>query len=400
MSKPLKQPQTEDYGVWDFDAVKSVSVDLDSGDFETAGQLVSWLCADPRIASCNVSRGAAVLQDARLVVTAPEKWKDQLREDIGICIPADTVCQLLTWQRMMMCSLAQIIWHFEGQENGPEVGPIVQPWNLQFLRQSRETKGWEIKEGDSSSLLMPSGRAFGQQWKPIKIGADSSGEVNWIFMGREVNPNPWHELGVGWKVLGPLRVGGVNALVWWMRNAMHGSISPILARTEGMDPPSKARFLADLADLGQTLWIECPFLGENQRPALERIASEPLDYKSTADLKKEVDKLMSEFLLGQSTSTRMESAGSYGAVEVLLNEVSGKMLSLELARLARSLVVNWLPIWRHWRKVPEGVPISFGWTVSSLKDVERRAAALSGLAKAVKDWPGCEAEAIKIMEEL
>ena len=128
--------------------------------------------------------------------------------------------------------------------------------------------------------------------------------------------------------------------------------------------------------------------------------SVPFDYKSPADLKQEIDKIITEYLKGQSTTTRLES-GSYNAVEVLINEVSGPMLALELSRLAYSLTWWWLPLWRGYRQIPvSGGPKAISWQVRSIKDVERRAQILLNLASAVSKWPGCEADVRKILETL
>lgn len=376
------QPEIEDYGTWDFDRLKTVPNDLESGDFESLGYLDHWLCKDPRIGQCIVDRGAAVMQNAVLEIEggSPEQ-QATLRADFARCIPPDTVSDLLTWQRLNKAEFCQVI-------HDTLRGPILQPWNPAFLSRDAE-RTWWLREDAKTSILLPSGRGWNNK-SPIEFGED------YLLLGTEIDPKPWSGIGAGWNILGPLCVGGVQALVWWLRNAMHSSISPLLVRTEGMDAKKdKPKFFRTMDEIGQKTWIEVP--DGATEDCITRVQSTPFDYRSTAELKKEIDMIKAEYLKGQSTTTRLDS-GSYNAVEVLINEVSVPMLALELARLAYSLNWWWIPLWRTFRQIPSSVVFELSWKVRSMKDMERRAKILMDLSTAVKNWPGCEADAKRILE--
>ena len=379
---PLTMPNLGDYGTWDMDRLATVAPGLEDGDFTLVGQLIHWLCADGRVAHCCVDRAAAFRQDARIAVSGgTEAQQELLKRDIAMCIPSSTVATLLTWYRMLNAEFCQILWDAKR-------GPVIQPWNVQFLRQDSLSGEWQVRtKAAPSKILDLYGKPY-DGYQTIQLGED------WLLMGTEIDPHPWHGLGVGWNVLGPLRIGGVNALVWWMLNAMHTSISPLKVRTEGItDSPAKEKFFAALKELGQTLYIEVPFGAD-----MERVKSEPQDFESPKQLKQEVDKCITEFLKGQSTTTRLEG-GSYNSVEVLINEVSATMLGFELDAIAYSLNWHWMPLWRRFRGIDDE-SISFAWELVSLKNRERKANVLATLAKAGKDWPELATMLRRLAEEL
>ena len=368
MIRAKNQPAIMDTSKWTLDTLQTIVDELAGGGFEALGQLVYWICKDGRVASCLASRGASVLQDASLLADGPEREAELLKSDFRTCVPPRVVNNLLTNLKLVGAAPVQVIYR--------DGAPILQPWSIQHFEQDQDTWQWYVWV-----------RKKGMQRDRVRI---HWGKENWLLLGTEIQDQPWFDPGIGWQVLGPLRIGGVSAYVWWLRAAQHGSISPVKVKTEGGEIKNKDEFFSRLDELGQILYIEMPYGTD-----LERLKSEPLDFQAASEAKREADKIVTEYLLGQSTTTRLEQ-GSYNAVEVLLDEVSTPLISLELTTLAYALNQQWVPLWKKWRGVSEDVQLR--WKVQPFKEVQRFAEAMDRLASAVQKWPLLEGKAKDLLE--
>lgn len=349
-----QQPTVADWnGTWDFSRLKGVATSIDSG-FEQLGRFITWALTDGKVAWCCNMRAAAMLREAKFrAVSDSSRAAALLQSDFSLCLPHQTLGSLLTWQRMANVSISQVLH--------TEYGPIVQPWNLALLSRDTENKTWQVRTTSEDTWY--------SEYDAITLGKD------WLLLGTEVQEQPWWNLGVGWQVLAPLCIGGVLALVWWMRNAMHTSIAPVIVGTGGIRSPDRDKFFEQLAELGQTVYLEKPHEFD-----MERLRSEPTDFRSSQELALELDRRKVEFMMGQSATQRIEH-GSYGAVQSLIQEISAPLLALELENLAYSLNAQWLPLWREFRRIPASVSISLGWDYTSLQDLERIAEVFNKLSQ-------------------
>ena len=370
MTKVKLQPAIYDTTKWTMADLAQIVDDLAMGEFETLGQLVYWLGKDARIGSTINTRGASVLQDASIhVISEDDSLATQLRQDMALCLPPTTINQLLTNLKLAGVAPVQVLYR--------EGAPLLQSWSIQHFRQDQESWQWKVRTRQKNLEIKEEPITFGEKW---------------LFLGTEIEDRPWFNISSGWQVLAPLRIGGVSSLVWWLRAAMHNSISPIQVKTEGAPTEVKKDFFDQLDKLGQILYIEMPY-GVN----LERVKSEPLDFEGTKEVKQEIDKLITEYMLGQSTTTRLDT-GSYNAVEVLVDEISTPLISLELTVLAYALNEKWIPLWKKWRGVEESVPIAIEWQVQPFKDVQRWATAMRDIAVAVEKWPALEEKARELLK--
>jgi len=185
--------------------------------------------------------------------------------------------------------------------------------------------------------------------------------TSWELLGTERVRHPWHSFRAAWNIVAPLCIGGMNALVWWLRNAMHTSISPIVVETEGVSAEDLTVFWNNMEEIAQMVYVEAPF-GKK----LVRLPSNPMDHHSPKELKQEIDMSIAEYLLGQSLSTRMDKGGSYAAVVAEIDRISAPLLRLELAQFADAINAAWMPRWAKFRGVASDMTLE--WQVASLDD--------------------------------
>ena len=362
------------------ETLPSVRESLMDGDFELLGKLINWLCADIRVATALRQRDAAVYTSAKLEVTGPTKLAEQLQKDWDRYV-TPVLSSLLTWQNFAGVALTQLLW------SSTDEPPAIQPWDLQWLKYENES-GWKIAVAKSDS-------GFAAETKDITVNLEAEEPRQWMLLGySDTNPVPWFGLDVGWQVVGPLRIAGAWGLVWWMQNAMHTAIAPTQVKTEGNELSGKKQFFQDLEQLGRLRYIEVPF-----GVTLEKLQSHPLDHNSPKELHTEATQLITEYLVGQSTTTRLET-GSYNAVEVLVEEVSRPLLKLQLARTVTALKQQWLPAWRYARDVSPDVELDVVYKVYSRKEQARIASIVKDMAKAVKDAPALEADVLAFLRSV
>lgn len=342
----LKSPAFEDYTPWKLEKLKDVASAVNEGDFGPLGKLEMWLCTNGRVGACNNARLAGWLTDATLKVTGGSAAERKLmREDFERAFHTLPTFDILTDLRFVCTSLCQVRTDFDGL-------PWLEPWKLALLER-RDTDRWYVNAEDATDGGFRSEKAV-----EIDITPQTG---DWVLLGTERVRHPWHSFRAGWNIVAPLCIGGMNAFVWWLRNAMHTSISPIIVESTGSVVEDLDTFWELMKQIGQMVYIEQPFGKE-----LKRLQSNPMDHQSPKELKQEVDMCIAEYLVGQSLSTRMDKGGSYAAVQAMIDRISAPLLRLELAQLADCVNAAWVPRWKVFRGVSSSMRL--GWTVESLDD--------------------------------
>lgn len=339
-TKYLKSPPFEEYTPWTLERLKDVATAVNDGNFEPLGQLEMWLCTNGRVGSCNNARMAGWLTDATLVVTGGSDEEQQLlRDDFTRAFQTIPTFDIMTDLRFVCASLCQVRTDYDGL-------PWFEPWKIALLER-RGDRYFVTAEKSTDGLSSAE-----------EIDISSTGD--WVLLGTERVRHPWHSFRAAWNIVAPMCIGGMNAFVWWLRNAMHTSISPLIVETTGNTAEDLTAFWELMTQVGQLVFIEQPFGKE-----IKRLNSNPLDHKSPKELKQEIDMCIAEYLLGQSLSTRMQG-GSYSAVEVMVDRISAPLLRLELAQLADVVNASWLPRWKTFRGISTALRLA--WHVESLED--------------------------------
>jgi hypothetical protein len=347
----LQAPSFDEYLPWTLEKFKNVAGAVNDGDFSPLGNVIAWVCTDGRIGNCNEARYAGLLSDAEIEIEGgSEEEKELLKKDFRRAWKTLPTYEIMTGLRYACTQLVQVK-HF------PDGLPWFEPWKLQLLQQRNDTWYVTKKEKKTSTIYLANGSTWAQE-EEIDITPETG---NFALLGTEQMEYPWHSFRAAWNILAPMCIGGLNALVWWLRNAMHTSISPITVNTTGVASEDFSAFWDLMTKIGQLIFLEVPY-----GMKLERMQSNPIDHISSKELKQELDMCKAEYLLGQSLSTRMDKGGSYAAVTTLVDKISAPRLRLELAFLADCINANWIPRWKIFRQVTSD--ISLGWLVESLDD--------------------------------
>ena len=351
----LKSPAFEDYTPWTLENLKAVAGEVNEGNFAPLGKLEIWLNTNGRVGSCNNARLAGYLSDAVLTVEGgSEAEQALLRADFKRAFATLPTFDIITDLRFLCASLCQVRHLRDGL-------PWLQPWKIALLER-RGADRWFVTNENSTGgnkILTPLGTSWvDTEETEIDLSPIST---EWVLLGTERIRHPWHSFRAAWNIVAPLCIGGMNALVWWLRNAMHTSISPIIVETDGVGADDLTVFWKNMEDIGQMVYIESPF-GKK----LARLNSNPMDHTSPKELKQEIDMSIAEYLLGQSLSTRMDGGGSYAAVVAEIDRITAPLLRLELAQAADAFNDGWVPLWQQFRGI--GSPMTLGWTVASLDD--------------------------------